>query len=94
MAANTHSTNAEIYQKLNANLPNPAGKKWDYANIGYWLLGRTIEAATKTSYANAMKARVFGPLGMTTAYIRLPDSQDAQLATGYTRFGNGEGCRL
>jgi D-alanyl-D-alanine carboxypeptidase len=88
--ANTHSTVAEIYKKLNANAPTrAAGTKFDYANIGYWLLGRTIEAATKTSYADAMQSRVFTPLGMTTAYIRVPGSRDANLATGYTRFGDG-----
>jgi CubicO group peptidase (beta-lactamase class C family) len=41
------------------------------------------------TYADAMQARVFEPLGMTTAYIRLPTSQDVKLATGYTRFGDG-----
>jgi len=90
VGADTHNTVAEIYQNLNANPPiRPAGTEWDYANIGYWLLGRTIEAATKTTYAAAMEARVFGPLGMSTAYIRVPGIHDASLATGYSRFGDG-----
>lgn len=83
------STVAEVYARLNANPPiRPPGTEWDYANIGYWLLGRTIEAATKTKYADAMHARVFGPLGMKTAYIR-GAQPDVKLATGYSRFANG-----
>lgn len=89
VGASTHSTVAEIFAKLNANPPaQPAGTKWDYANIGYWLLGRAIEAATHGTYADAMQARVFGPLGMRTAYIR-GTQPDVNLATGYTRFGDG-----
>ncbi|MBV9277446.1 MAG: beta-lactamase family protein, partial [Candidatus Eremiobacteraeota bacterium] len=83
------STVAEVYAKLNANPPiRPPGTKWDYANIDYWLLGRTIEAATNGTYAAAMQARVFGPLGMTSAYIR-GTQPDVDLATGYSRFTDG-----
>ncbi|MGR4064266.1 MAG: serine hydrolase domain-containing protein [Vulcanimicrobiaceae bacterium] len=82
------STVAQVYANLNAHAPLPANKEWDYANIGYWLLGRTIEAATKQKYADAIEARVFGPLGMTTAYIR-GAQPDVDLATGYSRFADG-----
>ncbi|MEO6990617.1 MAG: serine hydrolase domain-containing protein [Candidatus Baltobacteraceae bacterium] len=86
----THSTVAQIYKRLNAHPPSsPAGTKFDYANISYWLLGRTIEASTKMPYADAMQARIFRPLRMTTAYIRTPQTRDRKLATGYTRFGDG-----
>lgn len=84
-----HSTVPQVYARLNANPPiRPAGTKWDYANIGYWLLGRAIEAATKRTYAEAMRARVFEPLGMKTAYIR-GAQPDVRLATGYSRFADG-----
>ncbi len=84
-----NSTVAQVYANLNAHPPvRPAGTKWDYANIGYWLLGRTIQAATKRTYAQAMQARVFGPLGMKTAYIR-GSRPDTNLATGYSRFADG-----
>jgi len=84
-----NSTVPQIYAKLNANPPvRAAGTRWDYANIGYWLLGRAIEAATKTSYHDAMEARVFGPLGMKSAYIRGAQA-DVNLATGYSRFSDG-----
>jgi D-alanyl-D-alanine carboxypeptidase len=90
VGANTHSTAGQIYAKLNANPPfRPAGTEWDYANIGYWLLGRTIEAATKGTYADAMQARIFGPLGMKTAYIRGTRPDASTFATGYARFGDG-----
>jgi D-alanyl-D-alanine carboxypeptidase len=83
------STVAQVYANLNATPPiRPAGTEWDYANIGYWLLGRTIESATKGTYAQAMQARVFGPLGMKSAYIR-GTQPDVHLATGYSRFADG-----
>ncbi len=86
----THPTVAEIYQKLNATAPiRSPNTLFDYANIGYWLLGRTIEAATKTTYADAMRSRIFQPLHMKSAYVRTLDTHDVQLATGYTRFGDG-----
>jgi CubicO group peptidase (beta-lactamase class C family) len=79
----------QVYANLNANPPiRPARTKWDYANIDYWLLGRAIEAATGKPYAQAMKERVFGPLGMKTAYIR-GAQPDMDLATGYSRFADG-----
>ncbi len=84
-----NSTIPQIYANLNANPSvRPAGTQWDYANIDYWLLGRAIEAATKGTYADAMQARVFGPLGMKTAYIR-GTQPDVSLATGYSRFSDG-----
>jgi CubicO group peptidase (beta-lactamase class C family) len=88
-ASTGNSTVRQVYAKLNANAPiRSAGTKWDYANIDYRLLGRTIEAATKGTYAGAMNARVFGPLGMNTAYIR-GTHPDVNLATGYSRFADG-----
>ncbi len=84
-----NNTVPQVYDRLNANAPiRPPGTQWDYANIGYWLLGRTIEAATKQTYAAAMQARIFGPLGMTTAYIR-GAQPDVNLATGYSYFKDG-----
>jgi CubicO group peptidase (beta-lactamase class C family) len=84
-----NSTVSHVYANLNANPPiRPPDTKWDYASIDYWLLGRTIEAATHMTYADAMHARVFGPLGMRTAYIR-GAQPDVDLATGYSRFEDG-----
>ncbi len=84
-----NSTVPEVFAKLNATPPiRRPNTKWDYSNISYWLLGRTIEAVTKVTYAQAMQARVFGPLGMKTAYIR-GTQPDVNLATGYTRFTDG-----
>jgi D-alanyl-D-alanine carboxypeptidase len=84
-----NSTARQVFAKLNATAPiRPPNTAWDYSNISYWLLGRTIEAATKRTYAQAMKELVFGPLGMKTAYIR-GTQPDVNLATGYTRFTDG-----
>lgn len=79
----------QVFAKLNATPPiRPPNTAWDYSTISYWLLGRTIESATKSTYAQAMQERVFGPLGMKTVYIR-GTQPDVNLATGYTRFTDG-----
>lgn len=84
-----NSTVRQIFAKLNATAPiRPPNTAFDYSNISYWLLGRTIESATKRTYAQAMQERVFGPLGMKTAYIR-GAQPDVKFATGYTRFTDG-----
>jgi CubicO group peptidase (beta-lactamase class C family) len=38
-----------------------------YSNIGYMLAGAMLEARTGSAYETLMQARVFGPLGMTSA---------------------------
>jgi CubicO group peptidase (beta-lactamase class C family) len=84
-----NSTVQQVFAKLNATPPiRPPNTAWDYSNISYWLLGRTIESASKRSYAQAMQDLVFGPLGMKTAYVR-GTQPDVNFATGYTRFTDG-----
>ena len=84
-----NNTVSQIYAKLNSHPPiRTAATHWDYANIGYWLLGRTTEAATKQPYAEAISARIFQPFGMKTAYIR-SSQPDVKFATGYSRFADG-----
>lgn len=84
-----NSTPQQVFAKLNTTPPiRPPNTAWDYSNISYWLLGRAIESATKRTYDQAMQERVFGPLGMKTAYIR-GTQPDVDFATGYTRFSDG-----
>ncbi len=59
------------------------GAAYSYTNSGYYLLGLLIEERTGRSYAEALRARLFEPLGLTdTQYC--PDAPDGPThAQGY-----------
>jgi CubicO group peptidase (beta-lactamase class C family) len=57
------------------------GKRWNYSNSGYILLGYIIEQASGQSYEAFLQANIFAPLHMkATGY----DHNDGSLAVGYT----------
>jgi CubicO group peptidase (beta-lactamase class C family) len=49
-----------------ADLPQicPPGTIWSYSNSGYAVLGRVIEVLTGVSYEEALRSRLFEPLGL------------------------------
>ncbi|WP_333821383.1 serine hydrolase domain-containing protein [Ohtaekwangia sp.] len=51
------------------NMPNPPGKEYSYQNVAYSLIGEVIHTATKKTYDELMKERVFIPLNMKTASL-------------------------
>jgi len=63
------------------------GSQWSYSNSGYLLLGAIVTHESGLSYADFLRQRIFGPLGMThTDY----DSDHPPLgthATGYLSMG-------
>jgi CubicO group peptidase (beta-lactamase class C family) len=61
----------------------PPGTKWAYANHGFALLGRLVEEARGAPFAEVMRERIFGPLGMEhTDFVRSDRVRD-RLAVGY-----------
>jgi len=54
------------YLEQIADLPQicAPGKIWSYSNSGYSILGRLIEVAGETVYENALRERLFAPLGL------------------------------
>ena len=59
------------------------GTKWVYSNIGYGLLGFLIEAVDKRSFAEAMRQRVFNPLGMNSSSPVISNEIRERVAVGY-----------
>jgi CubicO group peptidase (beta-lactamase class C family) len=59
------------------------GDKFQYNNSGYLLLGVIIEKATGKSYAEELKERIFGPLGMTGSGYDLHDALIEKRASAY-----------
>jgi CubicO group peptidase (beta-lactamase class C family) len=47
----------------------PAGSRWNYSNTGYVLLGAIVRKVSGTFYGDVLAARVFKPIGMTTARV-------------------------
>lgn len=63
------------------------GTKWSYS-IGLDVLGRVIEVASGMSFEQFLQTRMFGPLGMTSTYWQVPESQKARLVTNYAWAGD------
>jgi len=59
---------ADIYPKYRSvKLICPVGKCYSYQNIAYDITGLAISSAYGEPYADALRARIFTPLGMSTA---------------------------
>jgi len=59
------------------------GTKWVYSNIGYGVLGLLIEAVDKRPFAEAMRQRVFNPLGMDSSAPVISNEIRERVAVGY-----------
>lgn len=63
-------TFAELRAELkNVDMINAPGKIYSYQNVAYSLIGDVIMGATGHTFAEEMKARVFGPLYMANASV-------------------------
>ena len=74
---------AEFADRL-ATLPLIAdpGTKWSYS-VSLDLLGRIIELASGQAFDAFLQERIFRPLGMTSSYFRVPESEMKRLTTNY-----------
>jgi D-alanyl-D-alanine carboxypeptidase len=59
------------------------GTGWTYSNTNYFLLGLTIEAATKQRLADVLRQRLFVPLDFKDAWIEGTDPSAVPSVTGY-----------
>lgn len=59
------------------------GKKFLYCNTGYNILGFLIEAVDKRPFAEAMRARILEPLGMSASAPIIIDELRGRMAVGY-----------
>ena len=60
-------------QMLAAAMKDPVspapGERWQYSDVGYFLLGMVIEKVSGQRYAEFLKQRFFQPLGMTASSV-------------------------
>ncbi len=76
----------EFFEKLFASkLESKPGGKYSYSNVGYSILGRIIELASKQSYEAFINEYLFKPACMKQTGYLLPKWDTKQLARGYNR---------
>ena len=59
------------------------GTTFQYSNANYVLLSHLIEVLDDQPFEQAMKTRIFDPLGMTNSFVQIPPSDTIAVATGY-----------
>jgi D-alanyl-D-alanine carboxypeptidase len=66
------------------------GKRFLYSNTGYNILGFLIEAIDKRPFAEAMRARMLTPLGMTASSPIITNDLRKMMAIGYEPLNEGK----
>jgi len=61
----------------------PLGAKMSYCNVGFAVLGRLVEVLRRETYDQAMRRRIFEPLGMTHAMTLPEDALRFRCAIGH-----------
>jgi D-alanyl-D-alanine-carboxypeptidase/D-alanyl-D-alanine-endopeptidase len=75
---------AQLHQFLaRYELPRDTGARWDYSNIGYWLLGEALASRAAMDYESLLRMRVIAPLGLKRTAITLSPKLKARLAVGH-----------
>jgi CubicO group peptidase (beta-lactamase class C family) len=80
-------TREKLLQCVDKNpLRTTPGKKFEYSNLGYGLLGTLLADRRDTSYAQLAREHVFAPLGMTRT--RADYADDFRLIRGHSIRGS------
>jgi CubicO group peptidase (beta-lactamase class C family) len=66
------------------------GKRFLYSNTGYNILGFLIEAIDKRPFAEALRARMLTPLGMTASSPIITNDLRKMMAIGYEPLNEGK----
>ncbi len=76
---------AQMYEAAQADaIVGKPGEKWEYSDVGYFLLGMIIERVSGKSYEAFLREHILMPLGMSTARMADLNRPYRNLARGYT----------
>ena len=64
-------------------LTRDIGSKWDYSNIGYWVLSEALASRAGMDYESLLRARVIVPLKLANTDFALSPKMTANLAAGH-----------
>jgi CubicO group peptidase (beta-lactamase class C family) len=74
----------QLYQFLGRyKLTRDPGTKWDYSNLGYWLLSEALASRGGMSYEKLLQERIFAPLQLKSTAVNLSPGLKAGLAVGH-----------
>ena len=63
---------------------SPPGERYSYSNDAYKLVGFALERVTGMPIHELIRARLLGPLGMTSSVAAITAAERADMATGYS----------
>ena len=66
-----------------SELRNGVGEKWEYSNVGYWLLGEASADRAGLDYETLLRRRVIAPLSLTNTAFALAPKMKANFAPGH-----------
>lgn len=69
--------------RAHARLAFRPGTRFSYSNLGYWLLGRVVERASREPFSEFVAAQLLAPLGLAASQLGYAISDPARHATGY-----------
>lgn len=82
-------TEAEILEAARKAEPRAApGEKWEYGNLGYFLLAGVIRRASGKPWGEFLRQRIFEPLGMSDTRLASHAAVVPNRADGYLRVGD------
>jgi D-alanyl-D-alanine-carboxypeptidase/D-alanyl-D-alanine-endopeptidase len=77
-------TTAQLYEAVSAITPLfYPGSHYEYANLGFGLLGQILSLHLGRSYEDLVVSRICGPLGLDDTRITLTPGMQARLAPGH-----------
>ncbi len=84
----TPAPSLEVFAERLAALPlvYEPGTKWSYS-VALDLMGRVIEVVSGQPFDAFLKMRLFDPLGMTSTWFRVPESEIGRFTTNYAPLG-------
>jgi CubicO group peptidase (beta-lactamase class C family) len=66
-----------------SELRSGVGEKWEYSNIGYWLLSEALAGRAGLDYESLLQKRVITPLGLNNTAFALSPKMKANFAAGH-----------
>jgi CubicO group peptidase (beta-lactamase class C family) len=67
----------------NCELRSDVGQKWEYSNIGYWLLSEALAGRAGVDYETLLQKRVIAPLSLTNTAFALSPTMKMNFAAGH-----------